>query len=56
MNELDTLKTIGVGAGGMGITWIEWLPPTVRIAVGIASFVYICVKTIKTVQEIKWGK
>jgi hypothetical protein len=56
MSELDTLKTIGVGAGGMGITWIEWLPPAVRVAVGLASFVYICVKTIKTVQEIKWGK
>ena len=55
MSELDTLKTLGIGAGGMGVTWIEWLPPAVRVAVGIASFVYIIVKTVKTVQEIKWG-
>ena len=54
MSELDTLKTIGVGVGGMGVTWIEWLPPVVRGAVGIATFVYICVKTYKIVQEIKW--
>ena len=55
MNELDTLKTIGIGAGGMGVTWVEWLPPVVRVAVGIATFVYICVKTYKLVKEIKWG-
>ena len=55
MNELDTLKTLGVGAGGMGVTWIEWLPPTVRIAVGVASFVYICVKTLKLLKETKWS-
>ena len=55
MTELDTLKTIGVGAGGMGVTWVEWLPPMVRVAVGIATFVYICVKTYKLVKETKWG-
>ena len=56
MSELDTLKTLGVGAGGMSVTWIEWLPPAVRVAVGIASFVYICLKAYKLTQEIKWGK
>ena len=55
MAELDTLKTIGAGACGMGITWVEWLPPIVRVAVGIATFVYICVKTYKIVKETKWG-
>ena len=56
MNELDTLKTLGVGAGGMGVTWVEWLPPMVRVAVGIATFVYICLKAYKLTQEIEWGK
>ena len=54
MENLDTLKTIGVGAGGMGVTWIEWLPPMVRIAVGIATFIYICAKTYKTIQDTRW--
>ena len=41
---IDSLKTVAVSATGIGVTWIEWLPVTVRVAVGIASFVYICVK------------
>ena len=52
MSELDTLKTLGVSTGGMGVTWVEWLPPTVRVAVGIATFVYICVKTYAMVKEL----
>ena len=55
MEELDTLKTIGIGAGGMGVTWIEWLPPMIRVLVGIATFVYICVKTLKLIKETRWG-
>ena len=52
MNELDTLKTLGVSAGGMGVTWVEWLPPAVRVAVGVATFVYICVKTYVMIKEL----
>tara|TARA_R100001594_G_scaffold129201_2_gene167738 strand:- start:320 stop:469 length:150 start_codon:yes stop_codon:yes gene_type:complete len=40
----DSLKTVAVSATGIGVTWVEWLPVAVRIAVGIASFVYICLK------------
>ena len=54
MTEIDTLKTLGAGACGMGVTWVEWLPPIVRVAVGIATFVYICVKTYKMVKETQW--
>ena len=41
---IDSLKTVAVSATGIGVTWIEWLPVAVRVAVGIASFVYICAK------------
>ena len=41
---LDSLKTVAVSATGISVTWIEWLPIVVRIAVGLASFVYICIK------------
>ena len=41
---IDSLKTMAVSVTGLGVTWIEWLPVTIRIAVGVASFVYICVQ------------
>ena len=41
---LDSLKTIGVSATGIGVTWIEWLPVAVRVAVGLASLVYVFLK------------
>ena len=41
---IDSLKTVAVSATGIGVTWIEWLPVAVRVAVGVASFVYICVQ------------
>ena len=44
---LDTLKTVTAGAGGITITWIEWLPVVVRILVGLATVVYILVKAYK---------
>ena len=47
---LDSLKTIGIGTGGMVVTWMEWLPLVVRVAVGIATFVYLCVKIYKELK------
>jgi len=48
---LDSLKTVTAGAGGVTITWLEWLPMVVRVAVGIATFVYICVKIYKEIKR-----
>ena len=41
---LDSLKTVSVGTSGMVVTWMEWLPVVVRIAVGLATFVYMVYK------------
>ena len=41
---VETIKTNLVAVTGISVTWIEWLPVTVRVLVGLASFVYICVK------------
>ena len=41
---VDSLKTVFAGATGITVTWMEWLPVAVRVLVGLASFVYICVK------------
>ena len=41
---INSLKTMAASVTGIGVTWVEWLPVTVRVAVGIASFVYICIQ------------
>ena len=41
---VDSLKTMAVSATGLGVTWIEWLPVTVRVLVGLASLIYIFIK------------
>ena len=48
---IDSTKTVLAGAGGITVTWIEWLPVAVRIAVGIATFAYICVKIYKETKR-----
>tara|TARA_R100000808_G_scaffold14629_1_gene34412 strand:- start:23767 stop:23916 length:150 start_codon:yes stop_codon:yes gene_type:complete len=47
---LDSLKTTMVGTGGIAVTWMEWLPLTVRVAVGIATFIYLCIKIYKELK------
>ena len=48
---VDSLKTVAAGAGGVTVTWLEWLPVAVRVLVGLATFVYICVKIYKQIKE-----
>ena len=52
---VDTLRTIGVSSGGFFVNWLEWLPMTVRIAVGIATIFYLVYKGLneKLVYEEK---
>ena len=40
----DTARTIGIGSGGFFVTWLEWLPMTVRIIVGVATIFYLVYK------------
>ena len=41
---IDTVRTLGVGSGGLFVTWQEWLPITVRIMVGVATVFYLVYK------------
>ena len=41
---IDSLKTMAVSATGISVTWIDWLPVTVRVLVGLASLVYVFLK------------
>ena len=47
---IDSLRTVTAGAGGMVVTWMEWLPMMVRVLVGAATFIYICLKIYKLMK------
>ena len=47
----DSLKTVTASATGLGVTWIEWLPVAIRVAVGLATFAYICIKIYKELKR-----
>ena len=46
----DAVKTIGIGTGGTAVTWMQWLPDTVRGLVGITTIVYMCIKIYKELK------
>ena len=48
---IDSLKIGVAGASGATITWVESLPVMVRIGVGIATIIYIGVKTYKEYKK-----
>ena len=48
---IDSVKTVAAGATGISVTWIEWLPVAVRVAVGIATFFYICFKAYNELKK-----
>ena len=48
---VDSVITVAAGATGISVTWIEWLPVAVRVAVGIATFVYICAKAYNEIKK-----
>ncbi len=48
---IDSIRTLLAGVGGLAVTWLDWLPIVVRVLVGLASFVYICVKIYKLYNE-----
>ena len=48
---VDSLKTTAASVTGIRVTWIEWLPVVVRVAVGIATFVYICAKAYNEIKK-----
>ena len=41
---LNSLKVVSVGTSGVVVTWMEWLPVAVRVAVGLATLVYMVIK------------
>ena len=40
----DSLKTSFIGFSGIWVTWMEWVPVLVRVAVGLATLAYMIYK------------
>ena len=47
---IDSVRTLTAGVGGIAVSWMEWLPIVVRIMVGLATFIYICMKIYKLMK------
>jgi hypothetical protein len=47
---IDSLKTTTAGTSAVVLTWVEWLPLAVRVLVGVATFIYICLKIYKLMK------
>ena len=43
----DTLKTVIAGMGSSWLIWIELIPEIISTSVGIATFLYLCIKIYK---------
>ena len=50
IENLDTLKTGGIGVGSWWLTISGWLPEVVSLGVGVATLLYL---TIKIYKELK---
>ena len=52
IENLDTLKTGGIGIGSWWLTVSGWLPDLVSVCVGIATIVYLVTKIYKEIRRI----
>ena len=52
LENLDTLKTGGIGIGSWWLTVSGWLPDFVSVCVGIATIVYLVTKIVKEIRRI----
>ena len=51
IENLDTLKTGGIGIGSWWLTVSGWLPDLVSVCVGIATIVYLVTKIYKEIKK-----
>ena len=47
---VDSLKTIGNGAIGVGVWWVN-LPVMLQMSVSVATLIYIIIKISKELKE-----
>ena len=48
---IDTLKTAGVGGGGLAVQFMDMVPELVKVCVGIMTIIYLGVKVYKELKK-----
>ena len=51
--DADTLKSAIIGSGGMSVQFVDMLPETIRLSVGIITIVYFVYKIALIRKELK---
>ena len=51
--DLDTLKSVAIGSGGITIQFLDMLPEMIRVAVGIVTSIYFGYKIALIRKELK---
>jgi len=51
--DIDTLKSVAVGSGGITIQFLDMLPDMVRVGVGIITIVYFGYKIALLRKQLK---
>ena len=52
IENLDTLKTGGIGIGSLWLTVSGWLPDFISVCVGVTTIAYLIVKIVKEIRRI----
>tara|TARA_Y100000593_G_scaffold83824_1_gene158284 strand:- start:3709 stop:3882 length:174 start_codon:yes stop_codon:yes gene_type:complete len=52
----DTVRTAGVGVGGIWATMWEFLPELIRLLIGIVTLIYMVIKVKKELTDGKTRK
>ena len=51
--DVDSLKSVVIGSGGLGVQYMDFLPEIVKIGVGIATVVYFGYKIALIRKQLK---
>ena len=51
--DLDTLKSVAVGSGGITIQFLDMLPEMVRVGVGVVTIIYFGYKIALLRKQLK---
>tara|TARA_R110002020_G_scaffold154199_1_gene333719 strand:+ start:372 stop:545 length:174 start_codon:yes stop_codon:yes gene_type:complete len=51
--DLDTLKSVAVGSGGITFQFLDMISPIVRVGVGIVTIIYFGYKIALLRKELK---
>ena len=52
IENLDTLKTGGIGIGSWWLTVSGWLPDFISVAVGIITIAYLITKIVREIRRM----